>query len=115
MPPAGEPVAVPAPVPALEDSELASLPAASLLEDPEEAPAAEALVDVVEVRTPAAFSALVFVGGVISGVVLGTASATLLPPHPLTLTPQSTAAEAASAARAAQGLDGGRWRIKATS
>ena len=73
-------------------------------------------MDVVDVTTPAAFSALVFVGGMISGVVFGTASATLLPPHPETLTPQSIAAEAASAARAAHALlDRGRWMMEATS
>jgi hypothetical protein len=103
VPPAGEPVAAPVPAPALEDSELASLLLASLFEDPDEAAPAELLVAVVEVRTPAAFSALVFVGGVISGVLFGTASATLLPPHPLSVRPHSATVETATAARAAHG------------
>ena len=107
VPPAGELVAEPPP--ALEDSEPASLLLASLLEDPVDAAPDEVLVDVVDVMTPAAFSALVSVGGMISGVVFGTASATLLPPHPETLRAQSTAAEAPSAARAVQALlDRGR-------
>jgi hypothetical protein len=103
VPPAGEPVAAPVPLPALDDSEPAAPLLVSLLGDPEEAVPAEVLVAVVDVRTPAAFSALVFVGGVISGVLFGTASATLLPPQPLTARPQSAAAEAATAARAAHG------------
>ena len=59
------------------------------------------LVDVVavEVFWAAAVSALVSVGGVISGVLLGTASETLLPPQALSATPHSSAAHAASAAR----------------
>jgi hypothetical protein len=114
VPPAGELVAEPPP--AFADSELASLLLASLPEDPLEAAPVDVLVDVVEVMTPAAFSALVSVGGMISGVVLGTASATLLPPHPETPTPHSIAAEAASAARAAQAPpDRGRWMMEATS
>ena len=96
-------MAAPVPLPALDDSEPAAPLLVSLLGDPEEAVPAEVLVAVVDVRTPAAFSALVFVGGVISGVLFGTASATLLPPQPLTARPQSTAAEAATAARAAHG------------
>ncbi len=76
----------------------ASLPSDAAAEDPEDV----RLVDVVEtaVASPAAFSALVFVGGMISGVVFGTASATLLPPHPPSATAQSPAAAAAAAARA---------------
>jgi hypothetical protein len=109
--PAPAPLVLPAP----EDSELAPPPAASLLDEPAEAAVDEVLVDVEEVRTPAAFSALVSVGGVISGVVLGTASATLLPPHPLTATAQSNAAEAASAARAVHALERGRCRMGDTS
>ncbi len=55
----------------------------------------------VEVVCAAAASAVVFVGGVSSGVGLfGTASETLLPPHPLMATPHSNAAHAASAKRA---------------
>lgn len=104
VPPAGDPVAEPPALPALVDSELASLPAASL-EAPDAAVPADVLVDVVEVTTPAAFSALVSVGGVSSGVLFGTASATLLPPQPVTPRPQSAAADAASAARVAHALE----------
>jgi hypothetical protein len=57
-----------------------------------------AVVD-VEVVCAEAASALVFVGGVISGVLLGTASETLLPPQALTVSPHSSAAHAASATR----------------
>ncbi len=59
------------------------------------------VVEVVEVEVlcAAAASALVFVGGVISGVLLGTASETLAPPHALNATPHSSAAHAASSAR----------------
>jgi hypothetical protein len=60
------------------------------------------LVDVVDVDVvcTAAASALVFVGGVISGVLFGTASETLLLPQALTVSPHSSAAQAASASRA---------------
>lgn len=54
----------------------------------------------VDVFCAAAASALVLVGGVISGVLLGIGSLTLLLPHPLTVTPQSSAADATSATRA---------------
>jgi hypothetical protein len=54
----------------------------------------------VEVFCAVAASALVFVGGVISGVLLGTASDTVVPPHPLSASPHSSAAHAASAKRA---------------
>jgi hypothetical protein len=54
----------------------------------------------VEVVCAAAASALVFVGGVSSGVLLGTASETLVPPQALNAKPQSSAAHAASAMRA---------------
>jgi hypothetical protein len=60
------------------------------------------LVDVlaaVEVVCAAA-SALVSVGGVISGVLLGTASETLVPPQALNARPHSNAAHAANATRA---------------
>ena len=56
-------------------------------------------VVVVEVVCTAAFSALVFVGGVMSGALLGTASETLLLPHAPRLT-ASSAAQAVSAIRA---------------
>ena len=54
----------------------------------------------VEVVCAAAASALVSVGGVSSGVLLGTASETLVPPQALSANPQSSAAHAASARRA---------------
>jgi hypothetical protein len=56
-----------------------------------------AVVD-VEVVCTAAFSALVSDGGVISGVLLGTASETLLLPQAVTLKP-SSAMQATIAAR----------------
>jgi hypothetical protein len=58
------------------------------------------VVVAVEVVCAAAASAVVFVGGVISGVLLGTVSETLLPPHPPIATAHSNAAHAASARRA---------------
>jgi hypothetical protein len=54
----------------------------------------------VDAAFAAAASALVSVGGVISGVLLGTASETLVPPHALSVRPPSTIAHAASATRA---------------
>ncbi len=54
----------------------------------------------VEVVCAAAASALVSVGGVSSGVLLGTASETLVPPQALNANPQSSAAHTASARRA---------------
>jgi hypothetical protein len=59
------------------------------------------LVDVVavDVVCEAAASAVVFVGGVISGVLRGTASETLAPPQALKASPQSSVAHAASAMR----------------
>jgi hypothetical protein len=59
------------------------------------------LVDVVavDVVCAAVASALVLVGGVISGVLFGTASETLAPPQALSATPDSSVAHAASAAR----------------
>lgn len=58
------------------------------------------LVEVVEVDVvwTAAFSALVSFGGVMLGVLLGTASETLLLPHAPRVNP-STATQAATAAR----------------
>jgi hypothetical protein len=60
------------------------------------------VVDVVEVDVvcAAAASALVSVGGVSSGVLFGTASATVVPPQALNAEPHSSAAHAASATRA---------------
>jgi hypothetical protein len=64
------------------------------------------LVDVVEVEVfcAAAASALVFVGGVMSGVLLGTASETLLPPHAPSVSPHSSATHTASMARVFTGV-----------
>jgi hypothetical protein len=86
----------------LVDASLFSLAAASLLADVLSLGVLFVLVVVVEVEVfcDAAASALVFVGGLISGVLLGTASETLVPPHALTVSPQSSAAQAASATRA---------------
>ena len=60
------------------------------------------LVEVVpvEVVCAAAASALVSVGGVSSGVFLGTVSETLVPPQAPNADPHSSAAHAASAKRA---------------
>jgi hypothetical protein len=65
-------------LPPLDDA--SSLALASSLEEP--VPSLDLAVDVVavEVVCTAAFSALVSVGGVMSGVLFGTASLTLLPP-----------------------------------
>jgi hypothetical protein len=54
----------------------------------------------VDADLAAAASALVFVGGVISGVLFGTASETLVPPHALNVKPHSRIAHPASATRA---------------
>lgn len=73
----------------------------------------EVLVEVVDVEVvcTAAFSALVSVGGVISGVLLGTASETLLEPHAPSETPARSATHALSAKRAltAGPCAFGRW------
>ncbi len=87
---------------ALEDGSLLWLGVVSpLAEDELSLVLLLAFVPVVEVEVvcAAATSALVSVGGVISGVLLGTASETLLPPHALNAGPQSSAAQAASVAR----------------
>lgn len=80
---------------------LPSLLAASPLEEELSLGVLVVLVDVVEVDVvcTAAASALVFVGGVISGVLFGTASETLLPPQALSVSPHSSAAHAASTTR----------------
>ncbi len=87
-----------------DDSLLPPLPAASPLED-EPSPlvllALVVLADLVEVEVVCtAASALVLVGGVMSGVLFGTASETLLPPHAPSVSPHTTAAHAATATRA---------------
>ena len=66
-------------LPPLDDA--SSLALASSLEEPE-VPSLDLAVEVVEVEVvcTAAFSALVPVGGMMSGVLFGTASLTLLPP-----------------------------------
>jgi hypothetical protein len=87
---------------ALEEVSPPSLAGASALEEEPSLVLLVVLVDVVEVEVvcTAAASALVFVGGVISGVLFGTASETLLPPQALSVSPHSSAAHAASATRA---------------
>ena len=111
-------------LPPLADSPPDSLSEASL-EDSEE-PSVEvpfAVVDVVEVEVvcTAAFSALVSVGGVMSGVLFGTASLTLLPPpQAQRATGHSSRMLAASKARAdgrravCAGCTGGAWRALLT-
>ncbi len=88
--------------PALEGVSLLSLAGASVLEEELSLALLVVLVDVVEVEVvcTAAASALVSVGGVISGVLFGTASETLLEPHALSVSPASSSAHAASATRA---------------
>jgi hypothetical protein len=54
----------------------------------------------VDAALAAAASALVSVGGAISGVLFGTASETLVPPHALNVSPHIRTAHAASATRA---------------
>jgi hypothetical protein len=72
---------------------------------------AVALVEVAVVRA-ASFSALVFVGGVISGVVFGVASETLPePPHAPRPTPHASASTVAAAAVAALRARGRRARL----
>ncbi len=65
----------------------------------------------VEVVCTAAFSALVSDGGVISGVLLGTASETLLLPQAVTLKPSSATQATVVATRAlkAAPCDGRTW------
>jgi hypothetical protein len=86
-------------LPPLDDA--SSLAADSSLDAPEE-PSLDLAVEVVEVEVVCtdAFSALVSVGGVISGVLFGTASLTL-PPPPQAARPtgQSSRRPAASTAR----------------
>ena len=59
-----------------------------------------AAVEVVEVEVvwAAAFSMLVSVGGMMSGVLLGTASDTLVPPQPPSASPPSRATRAITGA-----------------
>lgn len=85
----------------LEGVSLASVVWLSPLEEEELSLAFVVLVAVVavEVFCAADASALVSVGGVMSGVFLGTVSETLLPPHALSVVAHSSAAHAASARR----------------
>ena len=87
--------------PAFDDASLLSLGVVSPLVE-ELSLALVVFADVVEVDVvcAAATSALVFVGGVMSGVLLGTASETLVPPQAPSVNPHSNTAHAASAARA---------------
>jgi hypothetical protein len=90
----------------LEGASLLVLAVLSPLEEDVSLGVLVVLVDVVEVEVfcAAAASALVFVGGVMSGVFLGTASETLLPPHAPSVSPHSSAAHAASMARVFTGV-----------
>jgi hypothetical protein len=91
--------------PELEDSELPPVPSEEGSSEPPlpsedsslEPVVVVLLVVVVEVVCTAAFSALVLLGGVISGVLLGTASVTLLPPQAASVNPHKIARQPASA------------------
>jgi hypothetical protein len=95
--------AEPPDTPAVSDSlepvvaSLLSLELGSLVEGELSLDLPVVLVDVVDVFCAAAASALVFVGGVISGVLFGTVSDTVLPPHAPSASVHSNAAHAASA------------------
>jgi hypothetical protein len=88
-------------LPPLEDS--SPLPLDSSPEAVEDVPSLDLVVEVLEVEVvcTAAASALVSVGGVMSGVLFGTASLTLLPPpQAARLTEHSSTMLAAIVARA---------------
>jgi hypothetical protein len=87
--------------PVLGEVSLLSLAGASPLVEELSLALLVVLLDVVEVEVvcTAAASALVSVGGVMSGVLLGTASETLLEPHALSVSPHSSIVHAASATR----------------
>jgi hypothetical protein len=88
-------------LPPLEDS--SPLPLDSSPEAVEDVPSLDLVVEVLEVEVvcTAAASALVSVGGAMSGVLFGTASLTLLPPpQAARLTEHSSTMLAAIAARA---------------
>jgi hypothetical protein len=101
--------AVPPPVPLEAPPLEASSPVSFLLLSPlDDAASPEVLVvpvELVEVEVEvvwtAAFSMLVSVGGVMSGVLLGTASETLLPPQAPKVTPPSSTRAATSGTRRA--------------
>ncbi len=86
---------------ALDEVSLVSLAGVSLFDEEPSLALLVVFVAVVEVDVvcTAAASALVLVGGVTSGVLLGTASDTLAPPQALNASPHSSVAHAASAAR----------------
>jgi hypothetical protein len=97
-----------APLSLLPLDDASSLALASSLEE-SEAPSLDLAVEVVEVEVvcTAAFSALVSVGGMMSGVLFGTASLTLLPPpQAVRLTEHSSTTLAAIATRADGRRDG---------
>lgn len=77
------------------------LPSPLLDDDPEPLDPVVPVAAVVEVDvvSVASFSAEVSFGGVISGVLLGVASDTLVPPHELTPTPASSIRALAASAR----------------
>jgi hypothetical protein len=81
VPPADSPLLSEAPLSLPPLDSASSLPLDSSPEEPSlDLPVEVVDVLAVEVLCTAAFSALVSVGGVMSGVLLGTASLTLLPP-----------------------------------
>jgi hypothetical protein len=79
-------------------------PEAALVEDAPPEPVEDfpvvLVVELLEDAFAAALSALVLFGGVISGVLCGTGSDTLLPPQALRPSPASSATASASAGRA---------------
>jgi hypothetical protein len=83
VPPAAPPLSdAPLSLPPLDDDDDDSWPPLDSSLDAVEVPSPDLAVDVVEVEVvcTVAFSALVSVGGTMSGVLFGTASLTLLPP-----------------------------------
>ncbi len=94
-------------LPPLEEA--SPLPLDSSPDPVEEVPSLDLAVEVVEVEVvcTAAFSALVSVGGMMSGVLFGTASLTLLPPpQAVRLTEHNSTTLAAIATRADGRRDG---------
>jgi hypothetical protein len=102
LPPPEAPVSLLAPLPeASSEPPLASLPPLAPV-----VPVPEELVLVVETELvwAASFSAVVSLGGVMLGVLRGTASETLLLPHAPSVRPQSSRTVTPTAARAGVGL-----------
>jgi hypothetical protein len=102
VPPAAPPAVDPLELSLFDGSPLDSLLGASSLEDPVEEVAPDVPLDVVDVDVVCAeaFSAEVSVGGMMSGVLLGTASElALAPPHPANVEPARSTIDATAAAR----------------